>query len=290
MNLKRAFIIAMAACVLPGAAMAQDDVQEVDARIIVTKNFTDGNPASVMVNLECNDGFVSQDGMADITDDGIGHTFIISGLTDLETVVCVVTEGMESGYTASYVAVGAQGQIETDTSCSFVRPFGEDSVPRGSVLMGLINTCAITNRPDNAEITVSKDWDITNSGGNKVNFYAEIDVTSPRKIIGGNKCGDGDWCKTLTFEGENPADQTVEVRTTYRGVTVELEEDNVDSYVEVENDCGGSVTVMPGETSESCAFTNSIFFEGIPTLSQYGMAIMALLMLGVGFVGFRRFI
>jgi hypothetical protein len=33
-----------------------------------------------------------------------------------------------------------------------------------------------------------------------------------------------------------------------------------------------------------------VFFEGIPTLSQYGMAIMALLMLGVGFVGFRRFV
>ena len=36
--------------------------------------------------------------------------------------------------------------------------------------------------------------------------------------------------------------------------------------------------------------TNTVFFEGIPTLNQYGMAIMALLMLGVGFVGFRRFV
>ncbi|MBT8060186.1 MAG: IPTL-CTERM sorting domain-containing protein [Gammaproteobacteria bacterium] len=32
-----------------------------------------------------------------------------------------------------------------------------------------------------------------------------------------------------------------------------------------------------------------MFFEGIPTLSQWGMALMALLMLGVGLVGFRRF-
>jgi hypothetical protein len=30
--------------------------------------------------------------------------------------------------------------------------------------------------------------------------------------------------------------------------------------------------------------------EGIPTLSQYGLALMALLMLGIGFIGFRRFI
>jgi hypothetical protein len=31
-----------------------------------------------------------------------------------------------------------------------------------------------------------------------------------------------------------------------------------------------------------------VFFEGIPTLTQHGMAIVALLMLGVGFVGMRR--
>ena len=49
------------------------------------------------------------------------------------------------------------------------------------------------------------------------------------------------------------------------------------------------VTVHPGQGA-SCKFTNTVFFEGIPTLNQYGLAIMALLMLGVGFVGFRRFV
>ena len=39
-----------------------------------------------------------------------------------------------------------------------------------------------------------------------------------------------------------------------------------------------------------CTITNTESFEGIPTLSQYGMAIMALLMLGVGFIGMRRFV
>jgi len=41
---------------------------------------------------------------------------------------------------------------------------------------------------------------------------------------------------------------------------------------------------------DSCTVVNTVFFEGIPTLSQYGMAILALLMLGMGFVGFRRFV
>jgi hypothetical protein len=42
--------------------------------------------------------------------------------------------------------------------------------------------------------------------------------------------------------------------------------------------------------NEGCTITNTSFFEGIPTLNQYGLAILALLMLGVGFVGFRRFV
>jgi hypothetical protein len=42
--------------------------------------------------------------------------------------------------------------------------------------------------------------------------------------------------------------------------------------------------------SESCTFTNTIFFEGIPTLNQYGLALLALLMLGIGAVGLRRFV
>ena len=40
----------------------------------------------------------------------------------------------------------------------------------------------------------------------------------------------------------------------------------------------------------TCSITATAFYEGIPTLSQYGLAIMALLMLGVGFIGFRRFV
>ena len=50
------------------------------------------------------------------------------------------------------------------------------------------------------------------------------------------------------------------------------------------------VTVGAGEDEADCTMTASVFFEGIPTLSQYGMALMALLMLGMGFVGMRRFV
>ena len=49
-----------------------------------------------------------------------------------------------------------------------------------------------------------------------------------------------------------------------------------------------NITVSVGNPAE-CTVTNTVFFEGIPTLNQYGLAIMALLMLGIGMVGFRRF-
>ena len=41
--------------------------------------------------------------------------------------------------------------------------------------------------------------------------------------------------------------------------------------------------------NDTCTDLEDLFFEGIPTLSRHGLAILALLMLGVGMVGFRRF-
>ena len=39
-----------------------------------------------------------------------------------------------------------------------------------------------------------------------------------------------------------------------------------------------------------CTVTNTfVFFEGIPVLNRYGLALLVLLMLGIGVIGFRRF-
>ena len=60
-----------------------------------------------------------------------------------------------------------------------------------------------------------------------------------------------------------------------------------DSGVETSNGCGP--TNVASGSEEACEITFSLFFEGIPTMNQWGMALMALLMLGIGFVGLRRF-
>ena len=78
------------------------------------------------------------------------------------------------------------------------------------------------------------------------------------------------------------------------GSAVEVDDSDCDAYEVL---VGDPVFIdfedlpRPGSEEDSiCEIQATAFFEGIPTLSQYGMAIMALLMLGVGFFGFRRFV
>ncbi len=78
------------------------------------------------------------------------------------------------------------------------------------------------------------------------------------------------------------------VDTSMGPATCEAEETSVQSGVDSTDDCGPR-EIDAGETSE-CTIINTVFFEGIPSLNQYGLAIMALLMLGLGMVGFRRFV
>jgi hypothetical protein len=65
----------------------------------------------------------------------------------------------------------------------------------------------------------------------------------------------------------------------------DVEESGVESVA-----LGCSGTSLSAAGSHTCTFTNTVLFEGIPTLSQYGLALLALLTLGVGFVGLRRIV
>jgi hypothetical protein len=97
--------------------------------------------------------------------------------------------------------------------------------------------------------------------------------------------GSGVWYKS--FHGYGPEIFTAQVIPEYPSSDCYVVEHIYDDTVETENNCGDLV-VSAGHGA-SCTVTNTVFFEGIPTLSQYGLAILALLMLGVGMVGFRRF-
>jgi hypothetical protein len=290
MNIKRAFFILMAAIILPNIAMAQ-----ITARFEVNKVFTDGFTGEVEVTLVCNTGVpLTQSAMVS---EGNPVTFVVLEL-DIDPIgdptVCDITEvgAAGHGYAAVYDATGAD---ESLISCNF------DS---GGVFENLnpLNECDIVNTPLPIPVVITKEWVMTGAGGNTVDTDIYVTVYSDGEIDvvdgGGysdcyldHELGNGigaDFCVMLYFSGNET--RAITVRPLDGLSVVFIDEEVFDSSVETDNGCGGSVTVTPGGLPQSCLITNTVFFEGIPTLNQYGLAIMALLMLGVGFVGFRRFV
>jgi hypothetical protein len=247
----------------------------------VTKFFDDDNPGTVRVELHCNHGLPLIQG------------FNISQTQDVNFVLhsfddgvpdCTVVEVDLEGYETSYWASGESNPSHDDEGCYF------EEVGRGDV-----NQCQLTNNVLPVPVDVTKEWFVAGNSGNQYALEATITVSSPTMIVGGYPCVDngdsiyyGYYCKHLSFSGPNTDTQTVMVYPAWDGVTVNIEEDLAESYIDSDNHCDGDVTIYPADGA-SCTITNTVFFEGIPTLNQYGLAILVLLMLGVGMVGFRRF-
>jgi hypothetical protein len=247
----------------------------------VTKDFVDGNPATVRVELHCNHGLPLIQGFNISNEQSVN--FVLGSFDD-GVPDCTITEVSADGYETTYYADGQSSPTFDSDGCYF------DNVGRGDV-----NICNITNEPVPVEIDITKEWIMGGSSGNAFAEMASVTVSSPTEIVDGYPCYEsgessyyGNYCKYLEFYGPETDTQTVMVYPHWEGVEVGIHEDVAESYIESENGCGGSVEIFPGQGAE-CTITNSVFFEGIPTLNQYGLALLALLMLGVGMVGFRRF-
>ena len=293
MNLKRAFLILlMAAFIVPSITVAQGLPEPVTARFLVDKTFTDGNPGEVEVTITCNTGIpLVQSAMISEGDPVafvVEEMIIVAAGPDGATN-CEIVEDGETGYVANYDNQYSDSPI----SCLFSAE--DDTLFEG-------NLCEITNTAAPVTVAITKEWVVTGNIDHTVDTHIYIDVRSEGFITGGHECygngvsgnGSDDWCIYLYFDGSET--QSIQVVPSFDGTNVYLYEEIYDSSVESSNTCGnsssgmeGMVTVFPGQGA-ACKFTNTVFFEGIPTLSQYGLAIMALLMLGVGFVGFRRFV
>ncbi|HMB58718.1 MAG TPA: IPTL-CTERM sorting domain-containing protein [Xanthomonadales bacterium] len=246
----------------------------------VIKDFADDNPAEVEVTLNCFTGLpITQSQTISEAQD---VNFIVESFADGE-LDCNVTESDVTGYMASYDnGVGLSGE-----NCEYT-----------DVVFGQVNTCTIINTPEPVEVSVYKDWIIEGEGGDSIDPYYRLVLACRGEIVGGSTHGpSGIWRKELYsggFLGTSDAEFNADVVPDWDGGTACWVLETVyDSAVEVNNGCGSNP--FPGMNVElaggdSCTVVNTVFFEGIPTLSQYGMAILALLMLGVGFVGFRRFV
>ncbi|HET6565835.1 MAG TPA: ExeM/NucH family extracellular endonuclease, partial [Xanthomonadales bacterium] len=276
------------------------------ATFTVRKRFMDGNNVTpVTFRIDCNTGLILDQEKTVFPDEGdfdrgsFEVSFVVTSFTDGQ-LSCTVSEDAVGGYTASYVCGSSN---DPDQVCSVgddspldnfgVGPCFYENVDSTGLLESS-NFCTIRNYPNPGQLEISKEWLVEGSVGEGLDMRAYIDVTSDGEITGGSACNGNQSCASVYFAGPAAQTKTLEIASTYQGTEVWLVEDLFDQSFESENDCNGQVTVYPagfegGSGVAQCKFTNTAFFEGIPTLSQYGMLIMALLMLGVGLAGFRRY-
>jgi hypothetical protein len=235
------------------------------ARFRVTKTFSDGSTDEVDVTLTCNSGLPLKQTFTIAGGDPEGVTFIVTDIPE-SGADCEVTEtGTPAGYTS--VMNGGAGCAWEDVTAGF-------------------RSCAITNTANPATYTVYKDWTVFRQGGDVVLGVADVTIECDSEIDGGWE-DDGTWYLSDTLSDGDTLVATVD--TTEGPATCSASEEVNESGVESSAVGCGEVSLSAGG-SHTCTFTNTVFFEGIPTLSQYGLALLVLLTLGVGFVGLRRFV
>lgn len=248
------------------------DADTTHALFHVSKAYSDSNTTPVDVTLTCNGGLPLTQSAT--ISPGNPVTFTLTNLPETGTVHCEVTEvGSPVGYTADFW----NHDTHSATSCVF------DPV-HGANVYG----CEITNTANNAEFTVTKIWELMDGGFEEVDYDVEINVSCNADILSVDGQPSADPSGTATFMLGDGESSTLEIDTSGGTATCSATEVITQSGVESHSDGCTNVT-LSAAASEQCTFTNTVFFEGIPALDRYGLALLALMMLGVGFVGMRRF-
>jgi hypothetical protein len=237
------------------------------------------------VTLTCDTGLPLQQTFQ--ISEGNGVKFVVTSF-ESGTMNCSVTEEATSSYSGTYVASGDSANDDNDPDapgCHFFTIEGGDG-----------NACSITNSPDSVEVRIEKEWLFAGSFSEleidyELTLYCDTAIEGGDPYLNGVTNGPASsihlWYQE--FEGTSPDNRifTADVIPGYPSSKCWVDEEVFSDAVEVDNGCGD--LVVSAGNGDSCTVTNTVFFEGIPTLSQYGLAIMALLMLGIGMVGFRRF-
>jgi len=327
MNIRRTLVVLAALMLLPSIALAKLPIKiklppvtpaPGTAVIAVQKFFDDGNnETSIELTLKCTAGDyngnpVDVDAPFDELD--YEHVFVVDNIPLGPDNVCTVTETPIDGYQTKAQCQNGFGNSEPDSDCGFeVNNKKRLSYCQfNNLSTGDAAICILENQVLPVDVEVTKTWDITGTGGDNYDRYAEITIGCDAEIEDGYKQGNKWYINKYLYEfsylDEDDMDtgmatvtamvypewyKTANDPDNQKSTECWAVESDTDSAVEVESDCGDKsapgMSVSAGN-GDSCDITNTLFFEGIPTLNQYGMAIMALLMLGMGFVGFRRFV
>lgn len=261
----------------------------IKATFNVTKDFSDNNPEAVRVVIECNTGLpLMQE--AEVSEFGNPFTvisFIVQsyevGALNCEVFEDPVPAGYEPDHEADEDPVDAIAASVTDddVGCYY------DGIQTGNFY------CDITDTLLPVEVVVNKEWIDENPGFNNPT-WVEITFSCNAPIVDDCESGQEGGCG---FAGDEDSVEAY-IDPNYPGVFSVLPhwdgstvcsatEEPEAGVIQDQDDCA-SIPLAPGQGGE-CTIVNTRFYEGIPTLSQYGLMILSLLMLGVGMIAFRRF-
>ena len=150
-----------------------------------------------------------------------------------------------------------------------------------------LNHCAIVNHAQIATFTAHVMWNMIHEGGDPVDTHNPVSITCNRDITSASSGNISNDMRTATAILGDGGFLTITVDTSGGAAACSAAQSIAESAVETESDC--QVRLLEAGSSDSCTFVNTVFFEGIPMLGDRGLAILVLLMLGMGIVGVRRF-
>lgn len=252
-----------------GIGIAASTPLVLPATFRVTKAYSDSTTTPVTVTMSCNGGIPLTQSF-DISP-GNPVTFTLSDFIS-GSVVCEVTETYPpTNYTPSY----NNGTSVSATSCLY------DPVTSGGS-----NSCVISNTAGNATYTVNKQWVLDPDLIYSVELVADVTISCTSEILESDAQEvNGEWLVERQLVGESES-TTVMIDTTSGAAVCGATEQPLPGYVDVDNGCVDSP--VSSDENVDCTITNTLFFEGVPTLNRFGMVVLSLLVLGFGLLVQRR--
>lgn len=262
------------------------------ARFAVNKRFMDRNSVSgATFTLSCNTGIPLEQSITVTPIVGAYRDFEVNFVVrDFEsgTLDCELSEEPVEGYSASYSCDGMSACDAGNNSP--LDPYFRGPCSFSDVAEGDENICFIRNYVDPVDVDVTKMWiDEHEEFQGPTNAQMAWACVNARSA--GNDLSLGTEEGVLNFslpEETQPFGVYPNFdpdRPTVCSVTEQFP--GFDSDIESDaSDCQG-LLVSPG-SGAACTITNTRLYAGIPTLDQYGKLLLALLMLGAGFVAVRR--
>lgn len=252
---------------------------EETARFSVQKQYVDGNDSTpATLNIACNTGFINNKSVTVQPNEGefgpVETQFLVKGFGD-DTLNCDISESAPLNYSATYQCISDASCMATADGCTF-----------NDVKVGQFNMCLVRNYPADAQVTVSADW-LFGAGSEGSGESVDVDLVC-NPVYNGDGRWDGSAMRWRWQFGSDSADQLATFQPMANNSRCWTEVTPENSSIESSSSCEKSTPVLPGDKL-TCVITNTIFFEGIPTLSQYGLLLFSALMMLTGLAAVRRF-